>query len=90
MSDGYRPSERIVYALFPDAFPPSPGAWTRRCINLYEYFIFFSPYAGQAILFESNQVFFPVHDADFWIDEVTIQQGENQSMLVKYISYLVH
>lgn len=90
MFDGYRPSERITLTLFPDEFPPSPNSWTRRCINMYEYFRFFSPFADQGIQFESNQIFFAVHDADFWIDEVTIQQGENQSMhLNAYVPALI-
>ena len=83
MSDGSRPSERITLTLdvlFPDDFPPSPNNWTRQCINMYRHFKYFSPFAYQAVQFESNQIFFAVHDADFWIDEVTIQQGGNQSM----------
>ena len=79
MFDGYRPSERITLTLFPDEFPPSPNSWTRRCINMYEYFTIFSAFATEGIQFASNQIFFAVHPDDFWIDEVSTQQGENQS-----------
>jgi len=78
MSDGDRPSVRITITLFPDEFPPSLNGWTWQCINMFEYFTVFSAYADEGIEFASNQLFFPVHDQDFWIDEVIIQQKANQ------------
>ena len=88
MIDGYRPSERITLTLHPDEYPPSPNGWTRRCINMFEYFTVYSSFKDEGIEFATNQIFFPVHNADFWIDEVTVQQGENQSKQIHIQIYL--
>lgn len=82
MPGGYRPSERITLTLFPDEYPPSPNGWTRKCIDMFQHFTIFSSFGNQGFQFASNQIFFPVHTYDFWIDEVSIQQGENQSIYV--------
>ena len=90
MIDGYRPSERITLTLYPDEYLPSPIGWTRRCINMLEYFTLYSSFRDEGIEFATNQIFFPVHDADFWIDEVTIQQAENQSNQIHIAMYIVY
>ena len=76
--DGSRRNRNIFMTLPSDEFAPSPDSWTRRCINMFEYFTVSSPFANTGILFETNRIFFE-RNADFWIDEVSIQQGENQS-----------
>ena len=73
--DGRRTNRNIFLTLPSDEFAPSPESWTRRCINMFEYFTVSSP---TGILFETNRIFF-ASGTDFWIDEVSIQQGENQS-----------
>lgn len=80
MEDGYRPSERITLSFHPDIYPPSPSGWTRKCIDMFHYFTKSSSFKDVGEKFETNQIFFAVHEADFWIDEVTVQQGENQSI----------
>ena len=73
--DGYTLSERIVFTLNPDEFPPSPGGWTYKCINIYKRLLSTS-FAEEADRFASNQIFFALHPTDFWIDEVSVRQGE--------------
>ena len=76
--DGNTTNEDIDYTLLPDEFPPSPNSWTRRCINMFEFFTQGSHYADEGIEFSSSQL----HLANYslWIDEVSIQQRQNQSM----------
>ena len=86
MTDGKKPSKRIVLTLYRDDYPLSPDKWIRRCINMFEYFTVYSSFKDVGVEFETNHIFFPAHDADFWIDEVSIQQAENKSMCT-YFSY---
>ena len=73
-------NEPIHYALSPDEFPPSPNSWTRKCINMFEFFTQDSQYADAGIEFTSSQLYIANNAVDLWIDEVSIQQQQNQSM----------
>lgn len=75
----YPSSERINIILYPEVYTPSPIGWKHKCINMFKFFTKSSSFKDDGIEFATNQIFFPVHDADFWIDEVTIQQRENES-----------
>ena len=72
--------EDIDYMLLPEGFPPSPNSWTRRCINMFEFFTRDSPYANEGIEFTSSRLNI-ASDNELWIDEVSIQQQQNQSMI---------
>ena len=75
-----RTARNIYMTLSPDEFPPSPDSWTRRCINMVEFFTVSSSFADTGIVFETSRLIFEnFPDDDFWIDEVSIQQGSNQS-----------
>ena len=76
-TDGRRTNPYIFLTLPSEEFAPSPESWTRRCINMFEYFTVSSSFADTGILFETNLIFFS--GTNFWIDEVSVQQGENQS-----------
>ena len=71
----------IHYTLSPDEFPPSPNSWTRKCINMFEFFTQDSPYADTGIEFTSSQLYI-ANNVDLWIDEVSIQQQQNQSTVL--------
>ena len=75
-----RISQNIYLMLSPEEFPPSPDSWTRRCINMLEFFMTSNRSADTGIVFETNRLIFEnFPDDDFWIDEVSVQQGSNQS-----------
>jgi len=77
LEDGRRPLYRINIPLPADEYPPSPNSWSYRCINLYEYFTQDSGFFG--LDFAIFQIFLDGLPGDLWIDEVSIQQGSNQS-----------
>ena len=72
----------IYYTLSSVEFPPSPNSWTRKCINMFAFFTQESPYADTGIAFTSSQLYIANNAADLWIDEVSIQQQQNQSMVL--------
>ena len=76
--DGSTINVHIYYTLSPEEFPPSPSSWTRKCINMFQFFTQESPYADEGIGFSSSQLY--LANDDLWIDEVSIQQQSNQSM----------
>ena len=79
--DGSRIHRWIPYRLLADEFPSSPNSWTRRCINMFAFFTQDSSYADDGIEFSSSRLYIANNNADLWIDEVSIQQQENQSMV---------
>jgi len=80
LEDGRRPLYRIDVPLSEDEYPPSPNSWDYHCINLYEYFMQHSGFfANVGLEFTIFQIFFDAAPGDLWIDEVSIQQGNNQS-----------
>lgn len=74
--------QHVFINLPSEEYPPSPNGWTRKCINMFEYFTVFSPFADDGIEFATRWLFFTNVAGDYWIDEVSVQQGENQSMLL--------
>ena len=80
LEDGRRPLYRIDVPLPEDEYPPSPNSWSYRCINLYEYFTRDSGFfADNGLEFTTYQIFLDGLPGDLWIDEVSIQRGNNQS-----------
>ena len=80
-TDGSRSHPHINYRLLPDEFPSSPSSWTRRCINMFAFFTENSSYADVGIEFASSFLYIANNNADLWIDEVSIQQQQNQSIV---------
>ena len=80
-----RRNQNIYLTLSPEVFPPSPNSWTHRCINMLQFFTESSPFAD---VFETSRLVFENFPSDdFWIDEVSVQQAENQSKFRCIIVY---
>lgn len=67
----------INIPLSEDKFPRSTTSWSYRCINLYEYFTGTEP---QGIEYSVNRLELG-RNGNLWIDEASIQQGENHGKI---------
>ena len=78
LNDNSRVFVHIYLPLAPVFSSTTTNGWLRQCINMFEFFTTSSPYKDRGIEFATRWLSF-VRNSDFWIDEISIQQGSNQS-----------